>query len=159
MLKITNLPAFQAQVKTFVGQARATAQARLTQLVREAQIHAADISPVYSGDYASNWNVSFGTPDESFKSNIDYTASDRSYTVKDGYSVYPEPRDSRWGMGNFKMTGFALGQTVFLTNAANHDEPYAWKIENKEIKFRDVNVGKESVGRKTADWIGRRLGV
>lgn len=159
MLKITNRGEFRLQVEAFVDRARVIAGQRLTQIVREAQIHAADISPVYSGDYASNWNVSYGLPDTTFVNTK--TSGSREYKdyLGQGSASFDAPRDSRWGMGNFKMTGFALGQTVFLTNAANHDEPYAWKIEKKEIKFRDVNVGKESVGRKTADWIGRRLGV
>lgn len=151
-LRVLNREAFQAQVNAFVTKARVQAETRIRGIMVDAQRFAADHSPVYSGDYASNWNVSAGSPDTNFNATPDYLGPE-----------YPEPKDSRWGMGNFDLNGFRLGQTVYLTNAAEHDEPYAWLIEDnqgdKHFVFREPNKGKHGVGRATAFRILRSLGV
>jgi len=148
MLRITNLEGFRAQTKAFVEKTKLQAVRRIGVVMADAQQYAANISPVYSGDFASNWNVSAGSPDETFVATKDYYGPE-----------HPQATNSRWGMGTFNLNGFALGQTVYLTNAAEHDEPYAWLIEKGAIKFRDVNAGRDAVGSKTARHILSRLGT
>jgi hypothetical protein len=47
-----------------------------------------------------------------------------------------------------------LGTSVYLSNNAYHDEPYAWDIEDGNIKFRPENPNAshvvERAARKTA---------
>lgn len=158
MLVVTNRAEFSSQVKGFINSARAQAENRLAGVMKGAQLHATLHSPVWSGDFASNWNVSYGTPDTTFiDSGGDYMRS----SSEPGKEYKMNPLSSAIGLppGNFNMVGFRLGQPVYLTNAAEHDEPYAWLIENNQIKFRSVNVGKHGVGAKAAGYILRNLGT
>lgn len=154
-LTIVNRQEFQQQVAAFANKVRAQAEVRIMNIMYDAQEFATRHSPVYSGDFASNWNVSYGRPDTTFiLAGGDYMRIDkdtlRAFSPNSALSV---------GKGNFDMSGFRLGQPVFLTNAAEHDEPYAWLIEDDKIKFREVNVGLGGVGRKTATHIIERFGV
>lgn len=137
-VRITNLSQFRAQCATWVANTKRQLEGVVFTMMYDAQAWATNISPVYSGDFASNWNVSFGSPDTTFVSTKDYYGMD-----------YPDPVSAPWGKGNFNLSGFTLGQRAFLTNAAEHDEPYAWKIENGTISFRPVNVGRDAVRAKT----------
>jgi len=149
VIKIVNHSAFKAQVNAWVNSVRAGAEKVVYRMMYDAQLYAMSRSPVYSGDFASNWNVSYGTPDTTFR---------EGPTISRDYGRgLSSPRDSIWGRGNFSMTGFQLGQTAYLTNAAQHREPgettvdyYAWKIEDGLIKFRDVNVSAGKTDRVAA---------
>lgn len=150
MITIRNRDAYNRQLTAAINRKSKEIGEILQKKMREAQLHARSISPVYSGDFASNWNVSVGKPDVTFISNIDYTASNRSYTREKGFSVVPEPVTQPWGVGNFSFAGFTLGSTVYLSNSAEHDEPYAFLIEENRIAFRPVNQNKDAVRAKTA---------
>lgn len=139
MITITNQAQFKTQVAAWLVWVRKGAANAVYRMMYDAQTWATSISPVYSGDFASNWNVSYGAPDASFKSSGD-----------DYYGMsFPEANSAPWGKGNFNLSGFRIGQTAYLTNASEHDEPYAWKIENNKISFRPVNAGKWGVRAKT----------
>lgn len=138
MIRVTNKSAFNAQVAAWIAAVKIGAAKAVVNILKDAQMEAVLKSPVYSGDYASNWNVSYGRPDTTFNATADYFGPE-----------YPSARNSAWGMGAFNMTGFTLGQSAFLTNSAEHDEPYAWLIEEGKINFRPVNVGKDRVLGKT----------
>ena len=152
---VLNAAAFRAQVAAQIERVKKQAEARMVYIMKEAQIHASRISPVYSGDFASNWNVSYNTPDPGFMSSGgDYLRINEST----GKAI---PLTSSLGVtqGNFNMTGYKLGQPLFLSNAAKHDEPYAMKIEEGTIEFRPVNRGKDRVARKTAAALRAKLGA
>lgn len=144
MLKVVNRGQFDSQCAAWLGAVRAGAERAVVKMMKDAQKHATQISPVYSGDFASNWNVSYGQPDTTFiSSQGDYMRVDSSL------NAHPLTSSAGVGLGNFNMSGFKLGQTAYLTNAAEHDEPYAWKIEKGQINFRPVNQGKDRVAGKT----------
>lgn len=144
MIRVTNKSAFDAQVAKWIAAVKAGAEKAVFHIVRNAQIEATIKSPTYSGDFASNWNVSYGRPDTTFvSSGGDYMKID------DNLKAHPIGSAISVTKGAFDMTGFRLGQSAFLTNAAEHDEPYAWLIEEAMIKFRPVNVGKDRVLGKT----------
>lgn len=143
---VLNAAAFKAQVAAQIARVRKQAENRIAFVMLRAQIHASSISPTYSGDFSENWNVSYGSPDASFK-------------VGPGRHTQA-PLDSWSGvMGNYNMSGFKLGQSAYLSNAAAHGEPYAWKIEKGAINFRPVNSDKDRVAAKTANKILSILGV
>lgn len=146
MIRVTNKSAFDAKVAAWIAAVKIGAAKAVDKMLRDAQAFATLSSPTFSGDFASNWNVSYGRPDVTFStSGGDYMRVDdnlRSHAINSAIGVTK---------GNFDMTGFTLGQSAFLTNAAEHDEPYAWKIENNQINFRPVNVGKDRVRGKTLE--------
>jgi hypothetical protein len=112
-------------------------------LATEALVSLLEHSPQYSGDFAANWNMSVGTPDYTFNSDVfrdkhfpiahDATAFHMGDTPAAIYAF-------RNAMG--KLDSFKLGDTIWLANAAAHDEPYAWLIENNMIRFRPQNDGQ-----------------
>lgn len=143
-VEVADRAQFEQSITKWISAVKAGTVKAVTKIARAAQIEATRISPVYSGDFASNWNVSYGAPDTSFEGTNDY------------YGLgYPDPVESAWGVGKFNLSGLQFGQTVYLTNAAEHDEPYAWKIENNKIKFRAVNRGKHAVRAKTLASLSR----
>ena len=159
---ITNRDAFLVNVNKKLNAVAKKAEQRTTLVMRAAQVHASRISPVYSGDFASNWNVSVGSPDISFSSSGgDYM----QLSDKTGCAV-PLRNSAAVTQGNFSMTPGFFGtkeagfqtKPVYLSNAAKHDEPYAWKIEQGAINFRPVNQGKDRVASKTMRHIRTLLG-
>jgi hypothetical protein len=122
---------------------------RATQgLARELLITLVNNSAQFSGDFAANWNYSVGTPNYSFKENV---FNGRYLKTAIGPYGRPQGITSKLIMGHqaalqvalakVKSSGFALGQTIYLTNAAHHDEPYAEMIESGTVKFRSGNIG------------------
>ena len=100
-------------------------------------------SPQFSGDFAANWKVAVNGVDASFE--------DHAVSAK-----WTDPRGSAFGIAPFKQgdrpaidyavqRGFPqiakvkFGDYVMLSNSALHDEAYAWKIENNQVKFRPEN--------------------
>lgn len=146
MIKVTNKAAFDAKVSAWIAAVKLGAGKAVVKMMRDAHAFATLQSPTFSGDFASNWNVSYGQPDMTFSpSGGDYmtlNAGLRGQAINSALGVTK---------GNFDMTGFKLGQKAFLTNAAVHDEPYAWKIEHNLVNFRPVNVGKDRVRGKTLE--------
>lgn len=151
---VLNAAAFKAQVAAQIARVRKQAENRIAFVMLQAQIHASSISPTYSGDFSENWNVSYGSPDASFK------AGPRPFKRTSDGDYMLAPVNSWSGvLGNYNMSGFKLGQPAYLSNAAAHDEPYAWKIEKGAINFRPVNSDKDRVAAKTANKILSILGV
>lgn len=142
-VRITNLPEFHRQTAAWTNAVRSGLERAVVRIMKDAQMFATLNSPVYSGDFASSWNVSWGKPDTTFNASTDYLGPE-----------YPEPKSGPWGMGKFASGTPKLGQTAYLTNAAFHDEPYAWLIEDNLIKFRPVNSGKGRVAGKTFAHLG-----
>jgi hypothetical protein len=107
-------------------------------------------SAQYSGDYCANWNLSFGDPDFTVKTNIFSNRDSGSITelVQNGTKVQGHNEAISYGMRKLKSVKgrFKLGETIFISNASYHEEPYAAKIEGNLIKFRPGNYGN-TVGR------------
>lgn len=136
MIQITNLSAFHNQTTAWINAVRGGLERAVVKMMKDAQMFATLQSPVYSGDFASNWNVSWGAPDATFTRGP-INPGDGPYP-----NSFPAPRSAPWGMGKFAAGAPKLGQSAFLTNAAVHDEPYAWLIEDNVISFRAGNSGR-----------------
>lgn len=135
-LKVQGLEQFDAVVKGWLAAVEKQAEDAAVKLAKVAFNRVVEHSPQYSGDYAANWKVSFGTPDRTF----------RSFGFSGKHAVGDEPAVSRAkAAANWK--GFKLGQQIFLSNSAVHYDPYpehyAWKIQNEQIVFREENRGRE----------------
>lgn len=146
MYRVTNKAQFDAKIAAWIAAVKAGAERAVTRMARDAQRFATLSSPTFSGDFASNWNVSYGTVDTTFHtSGGDYMPIGnnlRAQAINSALSVT---------QGRFNMQGFKLGQKVFIANSAAHDEPYAILIERNQINFRPVNMGKDRVAGKTYD--------
>ena len=82
--------------------------------------------------------MSIGTPDYTFNPlpARDFSRYDQKYEwlSKEGDQRAIDVALSRISIGEFK-----LGQTLWLANAAFHDDSYALLIEENKIKFRPEN--------------------
>src|SRR5574340_782364 len=125
MIRVTNKSAFDAKVAAWIAAVKVGAAKAVVKMTRDAQAFATLSSPTFSGDFASNWNVSYGAPDMTFSSSGgDYMKVDdnlRSHAINSAIGVTK---------GNFDMNGFTLGQTAFLTNAAEHDQLALREVED-----------------------------
>ena len=106
-------------------------------------------SPQYSGDFVGNWKVSVDAPNTSFK--------ELPRVLKE-----PVGRGDEYAIGYAKShtawPNLTLGKTLFISNSAYHDEPYALKIETGEIEFRPINEGAEHVAARSVQFVANRYG-
>jgi hypothetical protein len=109
--------------------------------------YALEIGPQYSGDFVANLRYSINVEDKTFdvgRFEIKRTARPEGYGVMDIAKIAGDPEAIGYArMYNAgRAAGFKLGDTVYISSSAEHDEPYAIKIENNEIKFRPGNHGQ-----------------
>ena len=129
-LKVTNLSQFDTEVRAWKARVEA-ATAQVAKGVAMFTLKAIlKTSPQYSGDFVANWNVSIGSPDYTFN----------PLPVGE-FSRYKEgdPRAINVALSKVSIGAYKLGQTIWLTNAAHHDDNYAVLIEENRIKFRPEN--------------------
>lgn len=121
----------------------------------------------YSGDFAANWKFSLNSIDTSFKRDAVPEFRNQSEVVtwthgKEGekqpfFSRFM-PMDDRGEGARFHAVSytlrsnrgrdeaFKLGDTIYISNSAAHDEPYAEGIENGTIKLR-IKSNARPLGR------------
>lgn len=143
MMRVVNADQFNRQVAGWISAVKRGVAKAVWRMAYDAQEYAMSKSPIYSGDFGSNWNVSVGSPDLTFRT------SDL------------ERQTNLWGRGSFKfdLSNFKVGTVVYLTNNAVHDDAYAEMIERDEIAFRPWNVERDRVDRvlgKTHRYIGEK---
>lgn len=140
MLKIKNLSQVNKDIDNWLAQVEAEIEAVARGYAMQAlgvlEIHSAQ----YSGDFAANWNLSVGTPDTSFApwpGRHEWTDKNtQPFLMGDAPAM-----DYAMARAAGSLDSFKLGQTIWLTNAAFHNESYAEKIENNRINFRPGNDG------------------
>ena len=158
-LSVSNLAEVNGTVKKWFGAVEDAARDAVVGLAKEVLDNALINSPQYSGDYTASWRVSPGV--------IDYTYEQDAISGAARWNQGaggPEP----FGRGDQKAIDFALthnaavwptiklGGTVYITNSAQHEDAYAWKIENNEITFRTPNMGAYRVVQNAVEKIARR---
>jgi hypothetical protein len=103
-------------------------------------------SAQYSGDFASNWKYSVGAPNYSFEEShlMGKGEYGRGFTpFIEGHPIAMAKAQSLNAGADLQFT--KLGQTIYISNSAHHDDAYAWEIEKGtagRIKFRQGNQGK-----------------
>lgn len=151
-LKVTNLPAFNAQVTSwFDSVAKATEEAAVG-LAKEVFETVLEESPQFSGDFTANWKVSVDAP-------APVSSFIPGAVTKVEVGAYGMASITAFKRGDPEAIEFAkthaawqtikLGQRIFISNSAHHDEDYAWKIEDGSIKFRPVNAGAGAVAKRS----------
>jgi len=137
-LKVTNLSQFDTEVRAWKARVEA-ATAQVAKGVAMFTLKAIlKTSPQYSGDFVANWNVSIGSPDYTFNplpvGEFSHYTEDFSYLSKEG-----DPRAISVALSKVSIGAYKLGQTIWLTNAAHHDDNY---------QFSSKRTGSSS-GQKT----------
>jgi len=95
-------------------------------------------SPQYSGDFAGNWNYSINVPDVHFEM-LHLMRGRKKVPFQAGDLPAIHHAQAR---NKGRDTGYKLGDTFYLTNAAVHyGENYAVMIETGQIKFRPGHTG------------------
>ena len=118
-------------------------------------------SPQYSGSYAGNWKLSYGSIDTSFE--FDPLGTKGSGPIYQRGSGPAQGYAHAHGMKS--PGGFKLGQSIFVSNSTvskSSDPRYsdvnlAWQIEQGYIRFRPVNEGADHVGAKSLNFVAHRF--
>jgi hypothetical protein len=144
---------FKSAVAEFLMQAKRAAEDAATGIAKVAFDNLLKESPQYSGDFVASWRVGYGK--------IDYTLEKGLYPEAEFPSMTPFARGSTEPMDHArayaKWGRVPLGESIFLSNSATHDEPYAMMIEEGLIKFRPLNTGSERLVERTMEHANRRF--
>jgi hypothetical protein len=145
MLQVKGLDAFNATVNQWLGNVEKAAAEAAVGLAKQVFNQILYTSPQYSGDFVANWKVGYGSVDSSFQGrvfNAELYNADEPFKRGDTKAIRHAQANANWR----PLT--KLGQSIFLSNSAAHDEPYAVKIEQGMIKLRSVNAGAAHVVRR-----------
>jgi hypothetical protein len=153
MLQAKNLDAFFKQVKDWSAQQKVVVGEVGRGLSAYAFNHLPPISAQYSGDFAANWKYKVGSVDPNFTENVlpdiakvgrhsgGLSDSAVAHYTSARIKGHPDAINYAYSANAGKEGEFTFGSTAYISNSANHDEHYAWKIENGSIKFRPGNIG------------------
>ena len=118
----------------------------------------------YSGDFAANWKYSLNEVDTSFTPNAVRGLSFATlFKPIDEVGGGDSLRAVRYAIGNARGNddAFKLGDTIYISNSAEHDEPYAMGIEDGTIKLR-MKQNAEPLGRairEVMNWVASGSGA
>lgn len=145
MLRVTNRAQFSRQISAWTAKVRAGAEAVAKNMADDALENVTRHGPQFSGQFVASWNLSIGKPYTEAREPAGKSLSVGMSAIGeiDPYSEGDWPAISAALKANHgALSGFKLGQTIFLANNVSHDEAYSWKIERNEISFRDDNPSK-----------------
>lgn len=142
-VKVTNLAAFDADVQKWFGAVEKAAAEAAVGLAREALDEVLTYSPQYSGDFVANWKVG-RLPINDFQSGVFTGGKLAKWPLFQMGSREP----INYAKAHARWPRIKLGETIYLSNSAAHDEPYAFKIEEGTIRLRPVNEGAAHVVRR-----------
>ena len=148
-VEVKGLGAFDAAVKSwFAAVEEAVAEASVG-LAHEAFEQILETGPQFSGDFVANSRVSIGSPDTTFEEGLG------GGTVADPFKMGdPDAQDAARSRATWETP--ELGQSVFISSTAKHDEFYLHKVENGEIALRDVNRGADHIYHRARDHVAHR---
>lgn len=146
MIKTTakNPGSFISAISAWEASAVAELEAVATGYIAEAFRYLVSNSAQGSGDFAANWNYSLNRPDYSFTRDAVDGGRVRdivSFVLQDRVMGHPLAVNYAIDHAKAAQAQFKLGDRVYFTNVATHDEQYAWKIEDNKISFRAGNEG------------------
>jgi hypothetical protein len=137
MLEVKNVPQVSSQIDRWL----AKIQKKAEQAARGYAITFLDrlllSSPQSTGDFAASFNVSLNSIDTSFRG---FRGNAGDWLFKQGDR--PAIQEAKYHAAN-AFSNFKLGQTIYISNSAVHDEPYALKVYMNQINFRPENIGAD----------------
>src|SRR5574337_710226 len=156
MISITREGEFLASIDQWFGAVRKAAAKASVSMAYSALEYAAMTGPQFSGDFVANLKLAIGAPSLEFEEG----AVAPSIRYGDKYQAYQQgsgpARQYAEAEAQGRLSTFKLGQSIFLSSNAQHDEAYSWKIENNEIVFRPENFSGGRVMSRTLDFLHRR---
>lgn len=156
VLKVLNRSAFDTANKRWLSHISRIAEVATMNIAQEALENAVEHSPQYSGQFAASWNLSIGTPDFSTYQPTSQTVDGVVIPYQEGSKPAISAALSR---NRGALLGFKLGQTAFLSNSVEHDEPYSYLIETNQIQFRDENVSGGRTLSRATEFVARRYAI
>ncbi len=146
------LDKFDSDVGAWFGAVSQAAQEAAAGLAEVALQHVLDESPQYTGDFVSGWQVSFNGPTNIWRPAKLINQTQINSGLVEPYQKGDEPAiDYALNMAWPRLAAARaqpLGTSIYLSNSAVHDEPYAWKIEEGSIDFRSVNPNADRVAER-----------
>lgn len=98
---------------------------------------AVEFSPQYSGDFAANWRYSLNAPDTSFDGQLfTVLGTDNQVRRRQGDR---QAISYAHAVNSGRASPFKLGDTVYISNSAEHGESYAEKVWKDSIRRRQAN--------------------
>ena len=150
-IRVKNLDAFDAAVQAWFAKAETAAAEVAVGLAKEAFEQILENGPQYSGDFVANTKVSVDAPAPV----SDFEPFALNDTTKDPFKLGDSPAMDH-ARANATWPTIKLGQKIFISSSAKHDEFYAWKIEKGRIKLRPENAGAVAVYTRAARYVGHR---
>ena len=151
-LKVVGLDKFDQSVKRWLGAVeKATGEAAvgLAQVMFDQIV---ENGPQYSGDFVANTTVNVGaTPQPRFQEDALGTPLASPHQMGDAEAIQHAWSQAKW------PSKLPLGQTLWISSNAAHDEAYAWKIENNEIALRPENAGAYRIYGRALDYAAHRF--
>jgi hypothetical protein len=148
-LVLDNLDQFEGQIVDWVMSVRALTREVAEGFANFAFIHVTDMGAQFTGDFVGNWRMEVGGITPKFERGL-FTVHQREDPSNVRFMGHPEAINYARNNARGRLNNFHLGDTIYIHNSAEHDEPYAWKIENGQIKFREVNLGAD---RPVGNWM------
>lgn len=153
---VKGLEAFDSAVQGwFAAVEKAAAEAALG-LAKQGFEKMLRNSPQFSGDFASGWGIGYGKVVSNYK--VGRFPGKEFGTGSDPFGRGDEPAmTAARAAADWHLP--KLGESIYISNDAQHDEPYAWKIENGEIAFRTPNMGADHLVEHAVKFLGRTFPV
>lgn len=150
MFEINNIGQVVSQIEAWEAEVYESTRRAVMGVSIKMLHHVVEKSAQYSGDFAANWNIQRNSVDTHFEPSVLVQRS-KSWdgTLRHGMGpafqpkIMGDPAAKTYALSANagRLNGFQLGEDLWISNSAAHDEPYAWKIEEGSIKFRPGNRG------------------
>ena len=146
------LDAFDAKVKGWFAAVTEAVGEAAVGLAHQAFTEILETAPQYSGDFVANTRVNVGFPLTTFDPFVVDPGVHRPYKMGDPTAQQHAIQQAVWTVPK-------LGQSIFISSTAKHDDFYSWKIEEGSIKLRPENQGADHIYRRAAANTQHRFGV
>lgn len=138
-LEIENIDEFIGELENWVRDVRVVVAQVHRGIAAYAFNYVLDHSAQFSGDFCRNWNLSIGAPNYAY---VDTTQNTKVPEIVQRVLGDAEAIQAAKAKAAGVLDRSVVGDTIFLANGSTHDEPYAWLIEENQIKFRPGNYGR-----------------
>lgn len=157
MLKILNLDSVFAEIDAWEKQVEQECIRIAILLTSIAFGRAVGSSPQYSGDFAANWRLSVNKIDVAFQSGI---FPDKQFPTENPFQRGDTEAVYYALNGNLgKLENASFGDTLWIANSSQHDDLYAWKIEDNLIRLRPQNFGGDGPIRGVKEYMKASFGT
>ena len=159
---LEGLDKFDAAVGAWFGAVEKASQEAAAGLAKRIFDKVLIESPQATADFVANWKVSVNAPAPA----SDFTAGvipGKFKSYPDSVGIYStelfkrgDPEGINYAKRHVVWSPIKLGDIIFISNSAIHDEAYAWLIEEGEVNFRQVNAGADYVGYRSVQFVANR---